>query len=134
MIKNFIGPDPEKDPSAAPVAAAGVDLSEADQYRIDYAYPDPGKYESLKCGICETEMNVRRNLHGPTSYGAAMAKKGRDHDAFRCPHIDEDWHIQAKALRRAARETPSATLAGVFLQEMAQICQTREATKKVSKF
>jgi hypothetical protein len=126
MIINSFEPKPDEnfeDPYLAP-----------SRHRGDHAFPDPGKYQSLKCGICGTEMDVRRNVHGPTSFAAAMAKKGRDHDAFYCPHIKADWHVQAKKLLDEIRATPSDSLAKIMHAELCHIVQTREATKKVSNF
>ncbi len=100
----------------------------------EYAYPDPGVYESINCGICGDEMTVRRKVFGPTSFGAAMAQIGRLHDAFRCPNMEEQWHIQAKKIKEKARESPSKVLEALLLKEADEILQTREATKKVSKY
>lgn len=103
------------------------------QYQ-DYAFPDAGKFESIDCGICGTKMNVKRNVFGPTSFGAAMAKKGRQHDAFSCPHRDEPWHIQAKKLRDEIGKTPSRRIAEIIHAEFCHVIREREPTKKVSKF
>lgn len=110
------------------------ELSGVDQLRGDYAYPDPGKHKSLKCGICGTEMDVQRNTCGPTSFGGAIQGRKRDHDAFHCPHREADWHVQAKKLIGEIRETPSQRLAQIIHGELCHILKTRIATKKVSRF
>ena len=109
------------------------ELGVVDQLRGDRAFPNPGKFKVLKCGVCGTNMDVQRDVYGPTSFGAAMGKTGRDHDAFHCPYSDDDWHQQAKTLHRAARETPSRILSDLFYREALTLCKTRQATKKVSR-
>ena len=96
----------------------------------DRATPRPGEFESIDCGVCGEKMDVERGVHGPTGMAEAMAGRGHEHDSFRCPHIDEGWHIQAKRLREEARRTPSGRLEAMLLEEAAEIAATRRATKE----
>jgi hypothetical protein len=100
----------------------------------DHALPDPGKYDELTCGICDTKMSVKRDAFGPTSFAAAMAGKGRKHDTFSCPYREDDWHVQAKKLLHEIQATPSSRIAEIMLAEFYQIIQERKVTKKISIF
>jgi len=99
----------------------------------DRATPRPGERESIDCGVCGDAMEVRRDMHGPTGMAEAMGGGGHPHDSFRCPNIDEDWHVQVKRIREAAERTPSKRTEQALLEEAAEIAASRRATKKVSR-
>ena len=61
--------------------------------------PAPGTVEMAKCGICGIEMNVERNVLGPTSWAESMAGRKHRHDSFRCPNLGKDWHRRIYRLK-----------------------------------
>ena len=64
-----------------------------------HCFPAPGTVKAAECGVCGTEMNVRRNVLGPTSSAEAMAGRKHRHDSFACPHVAEDWHKRIDQLK-----------------------------------
>ncbi len=83
--------------------------------------PDPGKYDEMKCKVCDTKCDVERNISGPTSFAAAMAKSKRKHDRFWCPHHEEKWHEQALKLAQAIRDMPSKKIAAIMQEELDEL-------------
>jgi len=65
-------------------------------------YPKPGEVAQAECGICGTQMNVERNVNGPTGFAEAMASRGHLHDSFTCPHLQESWHKRIAGLKMKA--------------------------------
>ena len=61
--------------------------------------PVPGTVETAECGVCGAQMNIRRNVLGPTSSVEAMAGRKHRHDSFVCPRIEEDWHKRIYRLK-----------------------------------
>lgn len=64
-----------------------------------YLFPDSGKVEMARCGVCNSLMNVKRNVLGPTSLAEAMAQKKHEHDSFFCPNHGRDWHEKIRLLK-----------------------------------
>lgn len=62
-------------------------------------FPNPGKIKRVRCGVCNSLMNVTRNVLGPTSLAEAMAQKKHEHDSFFCPNYKEDWHNKIRRLK-----------------------------------
>lgn len=97
----------------------------------DIFTPDPGEVEGpVNCGVCGTEMECKRNCHGPRGWAMAMSGSKSYYDCFSCPHRGELWHKQVVKLRSAVRDTPSRKLADLFLEEVNEILDTRQATKE----
>ena len=88
--------------------------------------PDPGTCKSLKCGICDDEMNVKRNVLGPTSFVGALGGIKRLHDSFTCPNLEVDWHKKIVDLYREVRNTNSVTIKKIIREEIKNIRKTRK--------
>ena len=65
-------------------------------------YPNPGEVEQVECGICGTQMNVERNINGPTCFAEAIGRMGHLHDCFTCPRLAEKWHRKIIYLKMEA--------------------------------
>jgi hypothetical protein len=105
------------------------------EYRCDSTQsrytPDAGTVEGpIACGVCGTEMEIRRNCHGARSWAAAMGGKKSHYDSFTCPHNEELWHIQVIALRKKARDTCSGRLAQMLQEEANDVVTSRTPTKE----
>ena len=75
-------------------------MHQIDWYGNDGRFnPAPGTRVTVKCGVCGVQMNVRRNVLGPTSSTEAMAGKSHRHDRFTCPYLDENWHKEIYRLK-----------------------------------
>lgn len=61
--------------------------------------PNPGTIETAECGVCGAQMNVKRDVLGPTGLAEAMRGEKHKHDSFVCPRIEEDWHKQIYRLK-----------------------------------
>lgn len=70
----------------------------------------PGEYEELRCAVCGSICNVKRNVMGPRCYAEAVGKREGLHDKYECPHVEEDWHEECFDLSLELRETHSPTL------------------------
>jgi len=77
------------------------------QKGYDLFLTGPGSVEEMFCQVCHIKCEGTRNVYGPTSFGAAMAKNFRYHDVFACPNKDEEWHEQTLRIVLAIEETPS---------------------------
>lgn len=99
----------------------------------DIFLAEPGVLqEPQHCRVCGQQMDVTRNVHGPTSSIGAMFGSKRLHDQFACPNVGEKWHTQVYNLRRQAEDTPSAAIQKIIEDEIQQILKTRQPTKEVS--
>jgi hypothetical protein len=87
------------------------------------SFPDPGKFESVRCGYCDTEMSVQRNCSGPCCWAEAMSgsRPGRLHDEFICPHRSEEWHQKVHALIEEGRKFVCETLQNTCFSEANQV-------------
>jgi len=95
----------------------------------DVFMPDPGTHEKVECGVCGTEMNVRRDIQGPTSYVMVIGGSSRKHDFFSCPHREEKWHKQVVELRKFMRTCPSARLNEIVQSEINFVLSERQPTR-----
>ena len=90
---------------------------------------DPGTCDSMSCGICGSEMQVKRDVLIPPGWASAMAGHKVKMDAFSCPHVGEDWHRQAVKIRQMIRETASQRIAEILEGEFHEIVDTKKCTK-----
>ena len=98
----------------------------------DIIFSEPGKHKSMTCPVCNEEMEVKRDVKGPTSWAGAVMKTEHVHDAFTCKHAGKKWHKQVRKLREAILATPSAKLAEIYQSEIEQILVRKRATKEVN--
>lgn len=98
---------------------------------LDHYFPDPGKYDTVDCGICGTPMLLTKDQDGPTSWSMAMGGSKRKYDSFNCPHCEEFWHIQGKQLLQEAKKTISPSLKEIYKKDAEEILITRKHTKEV---
>src|SRR5258708_3564330 len=80
--------------------------------------PAPEALETADCGICGSQMNVRRNVLGATSSIEAMSHKKHLHDSFECPRVRENWHEQIVSLKYEANETASSSIKKILEEEI----------------
>lgn len=97
------------------------------------SYP-PGEQDKSFCGVCNEEMVVIRNVNGPTGMAEAMAKRKHLHDWFSCPHMEEEWHKQVKALIEDATKSSSKRIEDIMLAEAKEVIAARKETKRVRTF
>jgi len=71
---------------------------EYDDFEIDWhgndgrSFPRPGELQTVKCGICGAQMEVKRNVLGPTGLVESLSRKKHWHDSFICLNIEKWWH------------------------------------------
>jgi hypothetical protein len=95
---------------------------------IDLFTTPPGEREEATCGVCGEPMEVTTG-ETASGFAAAMAKKYTIRDMWRCKHLEERWHSQAKKLIELAKKTPSKQLAAIYMEDFQEIVTTRECTK-----
>lgn len=99
--------------------------------------PDPGEVPAnteVFCGICKSKCEERRNIDGPRGFVQAMGRGTSLHDAWHCPHINDDWHEQAERLLEMANATPSVFLEKTFVGEAFDIIDKKKPTKKWNRY
>ena len=62
-------------------------------------YPAPGTVKTVECGVCGTQMKVKRNVLSATSWVESMWHGKHRHDRFTCPHIIQNWHKRIYRLK-----------------------------------
>ncbi len=90
----------------------------------------PGTKKREKCDVCNTIMDVERNIDAPSSWGSIFSKNRMKQDCFTCPHRADKWHRQAYTLQQNAANTPSPHLAKIFLREASEVLDSRIPTKE----
>lgn len=101
-----------------------IRLKDNTQYRYT---PDAGTVEGpVLCGVCGTQMDEKRACNGPRTFFEAMGKSKSNYDSFTCPVSEENWHVQAVKLNKAAGDTCSATLKKIYEEEAAEVVKTRK--------
>jgi hypothetical protein len=91
----------------------------------DILWHAPGEVLLQRCPTCGDEMEVTRDVVGPTSWGEAMARGKHRHDKFVCPHASTRWHQRAMQLRVEAGGTVSRTLRRMIEAELAELIRAR---------
>lgn len=96
----------------------------------DHFTPEPGEEDKMYCGVCNSEMDVKRNVKGATGFAEAMSGKGHLHDAFSCPHAQKDWHNQARILKERINGESSDIIAKLLTEELDEVLKTKKPTRK----
>jgi hypothetical protein len=84
----------------------------------------------MHCRVCGAKCNVKRNVYGPTSFAAAVAKKHRRHDHFFCAHTGESWHLQALELTLSLENTSSKRVKELIRMDLEDLLRAKEKRKK----
>ena len=86
-------------------------------------YPAPRKVKTAKCGVCNSQMNVKRNVLGTTSWVESMAREKHRHDCFICPNINENWHKRIYRLKMDVYEEEISDRDPIGLEKMRQVAE-----------
>jgi hypothetical protein len=81
----------------------------------------PGEISEMKCKVCGTVCDVKRNCKGMKSMGAAMAGMLNEHDQFTCPRSADEWHVRARKLMEEIARTPSKILARIMQDKLEEL-------------
>ncbi len=92
---------------------------------LDFFVTDSGEENVVRCHVCGTECNSRRNVIAPTGWIAGLAGLRRRHDRFDCPHAGRPWHERALRLRRAIDDCPSESVRQLMLDDLGALLQER---------
>ena len=92
---------------------------------LDYFLTSPGEKKVVRCRVCGTECNVRRNVNEPTGWMAGIAGRRKRHDRFDCPHAGQPWHERALKLRQAIDDCPSESVRKLMLDDLGFMLQER---------
>lgn len=95
----------------------------------DCATAKPGTVETLQCRVCGAEMDVTRDVVGPTSWATSVGKIHTAHDSFFCPHREEEWHKKVLSLKLWQTECPSERLNKIVENEIADLLIQKSETK-----
>ncbi len=95
----------------------------------DHFTPDPGTEEKMFCEVCKTEMDVERNVEGPTSWAESVGGRKHKHDSFSCPFAQEDWHNQARILMERIEKESSRTISSLLQAEVNEVLLNKKTTK-----
>jgi len=91
-----------------------------------YFTPDPGEVVRTHCDICETLMDVKRNVFGPTGWAEAMAKRGHLHDVYTCPRKEEKWHKHIEKLTEEMNKTVSVNIKALLTDEIEETLESNK--------
>ncbi|MDP1719180.1 MAG: hypothetical protein Q8L24_02010 [bacterium] len=84
--------------------------------------PLPGTMTTAICGVCGSQMNVKRNVLGTTSLAEAMSGNKHLYDKFTCPNKNKNWHLKICRLKMK-----------VYKAEMNEADNLEELRKKTKK-
>ncbi len=90
-----------------------------------YLHTKPGEKAELKCPVCGTKCEVKRNCYGPTCYAEAISKRGHLHDRFTCSHGRTLWHQHARELIDQKRDCASRRLRELIELDLVETLATR---------
>ena len=93
------------------------------QGNIGRCYPDPGTIKKVKCGVCSRQMNVKRNVLGPTSWAESMGGGKHRHDSFTCPNLKKGWHEKVVNLKLDASITESSKIKKILEEEIVELLE-----------
>jgi hypothetical protein len=97
----------------------------------DHFTPAPGTKDKMFCRVCKCEMDVKRNVMGPTGWAEAISRKEHAHDTFSCAHAQEYWHNQARILLERIEKESSHTIATILKKEVKEVIKTKKTTRKL---
>ena len=92
---------------------------------LEIIFTSPGAYRSMYCPLCMSKMNVTRQ-NGATTFTEAMARRQHIHDAWTCPHVKEDWHVQILKIHEDMEKTSSPSLINIMKKDIAKIIKKRK--------
>ena len=87
----------------------------------DIFTPDPGTHDSMICMTCNSKMDVRRNVFGPTGSVEARSGSGHLHDVFTCKNSGRDWHNKVIDLMEEKRKTKSDKISSILQEEIDEV-------------
>ncbi|MEK7076174.1 MAG: hypothetical protein AAB941_00720 [Patescibacteria group bacterium] len=88
-----------------------------------HCYPAPGTVKTVKCGVCGTQMKVKRNVLGCTSWAESMGGGKHLHDRFKCPNLNEDWHKRIYRLKMDVYREEMDDCDPIGLKKMRQVAE-----------
>jgi len=77
--------------------------------------------EEMKCNVCGSSCEVKRNVFWYKDFGSAMAKKKTRFDQFSCPHAEEEWHQKLEKIVKQKRENQSTKIDQMLQEEIEEI-------------
>ena len=77
------------------------------QLGYEVFYTTPGKVSEMRCRVCGSICEVKRDVYGPSNFIEAISKVNDLYDLFTCPNTHQTWHEKALRLVLA---TPSKKL------------------------
>jgi hypothetical protein len=92
---------------------------------LDSFFFPPGERTAVDCQVCGSRCDVTRNVKGPTGFAEAMGGGKHLHDAFCCPHRDEEWHQKALKLKEAINAMPSPSLVKIMEKDLEKMVRER---------
>jgi hypothetical protein len=81
-------------------------------------YVTPQTVEEMRCRVCGSKCNARREVNGPHNFITAVTRVDDMWDVFTCPHGGQAWHDKAVELAVAIDETPSKRVAALMRQDL----------------
>lgn len=89
----------------------------------DVFYTKSSAIVEIKCRVCGTTCDVKRNDTGPTGSISVMSGNHTPHDLFRCPNIGKNWHNEAVKLAKAIEDTPGKSIAAGMNKDLQDVLQ-----------